>query len=73
MTSIMIYNIPEVIKMSARVKKIFEEISNTFTKTEMLELFKELYDKIELYGMLQTVEPTFADWDNEGDRIYDKI
>jgi len=68
----MVYNSLEVIKMTTRVKKVLEEIS-IFTKEEIIELFKELYDKVELYGMLQTIESTFADWDNEEDKIYDKI
>jgi len=72
LTSIMVYNNPEVIKVTTRVKKVLEEI-NIFTKEEIIELFKELYDKVELYGMLQTVESTFADWDNEEDKIYDKV
>ena len=72
MTDVMVYNSLEVIKMTTRVKKVLEEIS-IFTKEEIIELFKELYDKVELYGMLQTIESTFADWDNEEDKIYDKI
>jgi len=66
------YNIPGVIKMTARVQRVMQEIDQ-FTKEELAEFLKEFTDKLELFGMLKTAESTFSDWDNEVDAAYDNL
>ncbi|MEW6172335.1 MAG: hypothetical protein AB1510_04615 [Bacillota bacterium] len=57
--------------MSRKEEKILEAI-NELTPEELRELFGRITDHIELNSFLKLAEPTFSDWDNEEDAVYEK-
>lgn len=51
------------------VKKLLEKMN----KDEIIQLLEKMTDDAELMGMLKTIEPTFNDWLNEEDSVYDNL
>lgn len=68
----LVYNVPEVIAMSARVESILQACTE-LTREEWEYLLVRLADKLELWGWQKVSEPVFRDWDNEDDDAYNDL